>query len=83
MTRRMDYDLERLNRLRDDLAAERDVAERTALSATDVELAQRAAFLKSACCPASPLQPDCLEPGRTAARTCHPGTRRPEGTSTA
>jgi hypothetical protein len=75
----MDHDLERLNRLLDDLAAAGGVAERAALCTADVELAQRAAFLKSACCTASPLQPDCLEPGgRTAART-----RRPEGTSTA
>ena len=37
----MGNDLERLNRLLDDLAAERDVAERAALSATDVELAER------------------------------------------
>jgi hypothetical protein len=74
----MDRDLERLNRLLDDVAAERDVAERAALCATDVELALRAAFLKSACCPASPLRPDCLEPGgRTVARK-----RRPGGTST-
>jgi hypothetical protein len=44
----MDNDLERLNRLLDDLAAERDVAERAALSAADVELAETAAFLKAA-----------------------------------
>jgi hypothetical protein len=43
----MGNDLERLNRLLDDLAAERDVAERAALSATDVELAETAAFLKA------------------------------------
>jgi hypothetical protein len=43
----MGNDLERLNRLLDDLAAERDVAERTALSAADVELAETAAFLKA------------------------------------
>jgi hypothetical protein len=42
----MGKDLERLNRLLDDLAAERDVAERAALSAADVELAETAAFLK-------------------------------------
>ena len=41
----MRHDLERLNRLLDDLAAERDVAERAALSAADVELAETAAFL--------------------------------------
>ena len=39
--------LERLNRLLDDLAAERDVAERAVLSAADVELAETAAFLKA------------------------------------
>jgi hypothetical protein len=44
----MGNDLERLNRLLDDLAAERDVAERAALSAADVELAETAAFLKAA-----------------------------------
>jgi hypothetical protein len=43
----MGHDLERLNRLLDDLAAERDVAERAALSATNVKLAQTAAFLKA------------------------------------
>ena len=43
----MGHDLERLNRLLDDLAAERDVAERAALCAADVELAQTAAFLKA------------------------------------
>jgi hypothetical protein len=39
--------LERLNRLLDDLAAERDPAERAALSAAEVELAETAAFLKT------------------------------------
>jgi hypothetical protein len=39
--------LERLNRLLDDLAAERDPARRTALSAADMELAEMAAFLKA------------------------------------
>jgi hypothetical protein len=39
--------LQRLNRLLDDLAAERDVAERAALSATDVEVAETAALLKA------------------------------------
>ena len=43
----MGNDLERLNRLLDDLAAERDVAERATLSAADVELAEAAAFLKA------------------------------------
>jgi hypothetical protein len=43
----MGTDLERLNRLLDDLAAERDVVERAALSAADVELAETAAFLKA------------------------------------
>jgi hypothetical protein len=43
----MGNDLERLNRLLDDLAAERDVAERAALSAADVALAETAAFLKA------------------------------------
>ena len=43
----MGNDLERLNRLLDDLAAERDVAERAALAAADVELAETAAFLKA------------------------------------
>jgi hypothetical protein len=43
----MGSDLERLNRLLDDLAAERDVAERAALSAADVALAETAAFLKA------------------------------------
>jgi len=47
MTRPMGNDLERLNRLLDDLAAERDVAERAVLSAADVELAEAAAFLKA------------------------------------
>ena len=47
MRRPMGNDLERLNRLLDDLAAERDVAERAALSAADVELAETAAFLKA------------------------------------
>ena len=44
----MDDDVERLNRLLDDLAAERDPRERAELSAADVELAQTAAFLKAA-----------------------------------
>ena len=44
----MSHDLERLNRVLDDLAAERDVAERAALSAAEVELAAMAAFLKAA-----------------------------------
>jgi hypothetical protein len=43
----MGNDLERLNRLLDDLAAEREVAERAALTAADVELAETAAFLKA------------------------------------
>jgi hypothetical protein len=47
MTRPMGNDLERLNRLLDDLAAEREVAERAALTAADVELAETAAFLKA------------------------------------
>jgi hypothetical protein len=41
----MGNDLERLNRWLDDLAAERDVAERAALSAADMVLAEMAAFL--------------------------------------
>src|SRR2546423_104565 len=44
----MDDDPERLNRLLDDLAAERDPRDRVELSAADVELAQTAAFLKAA-----------------------------------
>ena len=44
----MDEDPERLNRLLDDLAAERDPRDRAELSAADVELAQTAAFLKAA-----------------------------------
>ena len=44
----MSHDLERLNRVLDDLAAERNVAERAALSAAEVELAEMAAFLKAA-----------------------------------
>lgn len=40
--------LERLNRLLDDMAAERDPAERAALAAADVELARVAALLKAA-----------------------------------
>jgi hypothetical protein len=44
----MDEDPERLNRLLDALAAERDPRERAELSATEVELAQTAAFLKAA-----------------------------------
>jgi hypothetical protein len=43
----MGNDPERLNRLLDDLAAERDVAERATLSAVDVELAETAAFFKA------------------------------------
>jgi hypothetical protein len=43
----MGHDLERLNRLLDDLAGERDVAERAALSAADAALAETAAFLKA------------------------------------
>lgn len=41
-------DLERLNRLLDDLAAERNPADRAALTAGEVELAEMAAFLKAA-----------------------------------
>lgn len=41
-------DLERLNRLLDDLAAERNPADRAALTADEVELAEMAAFLKAA-----------------------------------
>jgi hypothetical protein len=48
MTPSMDDDPERLNRLLDDLAAERDPRDRAELSAADVELAQTAAFLKTA-----------------------------------
>lgn len=44
----MDDETERLNRLLDDLAAERDPRERAELSAAEVELAQTAAFLKAA-----------------------------------
>jgi hypothetical protein len=44
----MGHDLERLSRVLDDLAAERAVAERAALSAAEVELAAMAAFLKAA-----------------------------------
>jgi hypothetical protein len=43
----MGADLERLNRLLDDLAAKRDVAERVALSAAHVELVETAALLKA------------------------------------
>ncbi len=45
---RMGDDLERLNRLLDDLAQERDPRDRAALSAEDVELAETAALLKAA-----------------------------------
>src|SRR5207302_3808198 len=48
MRRPMDDETERLNRLLDDLAAERDPRDRADLSAGDVELAQTAAFLKAA-----------------------------------
>jgi Rieske Fe-S protein len=48
MTASMDEDLERLNRLLDDLAAERDPRDRADLSAAVMELAQTAAFLKAA-----------------------------------
>jgi Rieske Fe-S protein len=48
MTPSMDDDPERLNRLLDDLAAERDPRDRAELSAADVKLAQTAAFLKAA-----------------------------------
>lgn len=41
-------DLERLNRLLDDLAAERNPADRAVLTADEVELAETAAFLKAA-----------------------------------
>jgi cytochrome b6-f complex iron-sulfur subunit len=44
----MDDDPERLNRLLDDLAAERDPRDRAELSAANVDLAQTAAFLKAA-----------------------------------
>ena len=44
----MDDDPQRLNRLLDDLAAERDPRDRAELSATEVELAQTAALLKAA-----------------------------------
>lgn len=43
----MDDDLERLNRLLDDLAAERDPQDRGTLSAEEVRLAETAAFLKA------------------------------------
>lgn len=44
----MGDDLERLNRLLDDLAMERDPGDRTSLSAAEVELAETAALLKAA-----------------------------------
>ncbi|HWE63512.1 MAG TPA: Rieske (2Fe-2S) protein [Chloroflexota bacterium] len=44
----MSDELERLNRVLDDLAAERDPHDRHALSAEDASLAQTAAFLKAA-----------------------------------
>lgn len=44
----MGDDIERINRLLDDLAAERDPADRAALMADDVELAETAALLKAA-----------------------------------
>lgn len=44
----MDDDLERLNQLLDDLAAERHPRDRAAFSAEDAALAQTAAFLKAA-----------------------------------
>ena len=44
----MGDDLDRLSRLLDDLAQERDPAERAALSADDLELAETAALLKNA-----------------------------------
>lgn len=43
----MSDDLERLNRLLDDLAQERDPADRATLSADEAELAEMAAFLKA------------------------------------
>jgi hypothetical protein len=43
----MGHDLERLNRLLDDLAVEHDVAWRGALCAADGKLAQTAAFLNA------------------------------------
>jgi hypothetical protein len=57
----MDDDVERLNRLLDDLAAERDPRERAQLSATEVELAQTAAFLKAAHGERSTPTEECVE----------------------
>lgn len=52
----MGDDLERLSRLLDDMAAERDPHDRSALSAAEAELAATAAFLKAA--DAARLAPD-------------------------
>ncbi len=82
LTTHMGNDLERLNQLLDDLAAERDPAARAALSAAEVELAETAAFLKAA--DAARIIPDeafvrCLGARLAAARQNEdpPGSRPP------
>jgi hypothetical protein len=57
----MDDDVERLTRLLDDLAVERDPRERAELSAAEVELAQTAAFLKAAHGERSTLSEELVE----------------------
>ena len=61
----MDEDTERLNRVLDDLAAERDPRERAELSAADVELAQTAAFLKGYPLAHVTIEGHCDERGST------------------
>ena len=69
----MDDDVERLHRLLDDLAAERAPRERAELSATEVELAQTAAFLKVAHDERSTPSEEFVERlGRQLAAASHP-----------
>ena len=79
---RMGDDLERLNRLLDDLAQERDPGDRAALSAEEVELAETAALLKAAHPERSTPDPEFVErlgarlgAGHTATRTDSGGPR--------
>lgn len=70
----MGDDLERLSRLLDDMAAERDPHDRSALSAGEAELAETAAFLKAA--DATRLAPDDAFVERLGAQL---GAHRREG----
>jgi Rieske Fe-S protein len=78
----MSDEVERLNRVLDDLAAERDPVDRATLSQSEIRLAETAAFLKSAA-PGSSEEPDPRFVEQLAARLATLDARQPRHTPAA